>query len=671
MSPEALERRVAALEEEVRQLRRAMLIRLGGLSPEEARRAGAAAETAAERAAEEAGSGAASGPAAGSDAPAADVASSDRPGAHDLEQWFGQRGLLVVGLMALVVAAAFLLQYAFDRGWIAPGLRIGAGLLVGALLWWNGERLAARGMIRFGAALVGGGGALAYLALWAAAGPYHLLPPWTGVVLLGLVAMVVLLRAARLDEHLLAALAGAGAYVAPVLLPNSAASADLLVAYAALVAFGTGAVAAVRGWRAAFGVAVVGAYVLLGRFAAQEARPWLLALAFSGGGALAVLAARVRSWPVLRGMVVVASWALLVEEGMRVSGTGAAWGVYLLLPLLATPSWPEGLGRAAWSGRGAAGPRMGAEDHAGWPWLVAAGVGWALAARAAAPAGISAHPLLVLALPAAPFLVAGILYRRSVAVPVGLGILAWGVVAQFEGPTATAALAALALASALLLRPRALAGARWGSFGVAAIAGLRLLSSEAAAPFASGYGLRVLGDGWSVGLYLVLVVLALLAGPLAGAGEGGGRSFREAPRLLRAAGAPPAGYRAAAWGAVFFLGLAGGTVEVLRLFPPEGRELARQLTVSAFWLVCAGGLLGWGLWREERSVRLAGLAVSALALVKIGLYDLTSLEALYRVGSFLLLALIALAAAFAYHRRVERAREEDGSSPPAGGGGPE
>jgi len=582
--------------------------------------------------------------------------------------------------MALVVAAAFLLQYAFDRGWIAPGLRIAAGLLAGVVLWWQGERLAGRGMAHFGAALVGGGGALAYLALWAAAGPYRLLPPWTGVVLLGLVAMVVLLRAARLDGHLLAALAGAGAYVAPVLLRSSAASADLLVAYAGLVAFGTGAVAAVRGWRAAFGVAVVGAYGLLGSFAAEEAKPWLLALAFSGGGALAVLAARVRSWPVLRGVVVAASWALLVEEGMRVAGTGAAWGVYLLLPLLALPSWPEGLGRAEWSGRGAARSRMGTEDHAGWPWLVAAGAGWALAARAASPAGISGHPLLVLALPSAPFLAAGILHRRSVAVTVGLGILAWGAVAQFEGPAATAALAVLALVSALLLRPRALAGARWASFGVAAIGGLRLLSSEAVAPFASGYGLRVLADGWSWSLYLVLVVLAVLAGPLAGArgaassgsGErgGGARSPGGVSRLLRAAGTPPASYRAAAWGAVLFLGLAGGTVEVLRLFPPEGRELARQLTVSAFWLAYAGGLLGWGLWREERSVRLAGLAVSALALVKIGLYDLTSLEALYRVGSFFLLALIALAAAFAYHRRVERSREE-GGSPPSGNGGTE
>src|SRR2546423_555919 len=43
--------------------------------------------------------------------------------APDLEQWFGQRGLLFVGVLALLTAVGFFLKYAIDRGWIAPVVR--------------------------------------------------------------------------------------------------------------------------------------------------------------------------------------------------------------------------------------------------------------------------------------------------------------------------------------------------------------------------------------------------------------------------------------------------------------------------------------------------------------------------------------------------------------------
>src|SRR5512134_1340478 len=36
----------------------------------------------------------------------------------DLETWIGQRGLLAVGVVALIGAGGFFLTYAFERGWI-------------------------------------------------------------------------------------------------------------------------------------------------------------------------------------------------------------------------------------------------------------------------------------------------------------------------------------------------------------------------------------------------------------------------------------------------------------------------------------------------------------------------------------------------------------------------
>src|SRR5437867_4231995 len=85
--------------------------------------------------------------------------------APDLEQWFGQRGLLIVGVLALLTAAGFFLKYAIDRGWIAPVVRslfaVAAG--IGLAVW--GEARIRVGLGRYGAATSGAGGGVAYLGL--------------------------------------------------------------------------------------------------------------------------------------------------------------------------------------------------------------------------------------------------------------------------------------------------------------------------------------------------------------------------------------------------------------------------------------------------------------------------------------------------------------------------
>src|SRR5436309_14770517 len=44
---------------------------------------------------------------------------ADTRGGNDLEQWVGQRGLLAVGVVALVAARGFVLKCAFERAWIS------------------------------------------------------------------------------------------------------------------------------------------------------------------------------------------------------------------------------------------------------------------------------------------------------------------------------------------------------------------------------------------------------------------------------------------------------------------------------------------------------------------------------------------------------------------------
>ena len=92
------------------------------------------------------------------------------------EQWLGQRGLLAVGVIFVILAAGYLLKLSFDRGWISPLARCIGGALAGGAVGALGWRLHGRGTRTYGAALIGLGAAIIYLAVWAAARLYQFLP---------------------------------------------------------------------------------------------------------------------------------------------------------------------------------------------------------------------------------------------------------------------------------------------------------------------------------------------------------------------------------------------------------------------------------------------------------------------------------------------------------------
>ncbi len=75
-----------------------------------------------------------------------------------------------------------------------------------------------------------------------------------------------------------------------------------------------------------------------------------------------------------------------------------------------------------------------------------------------------------------------------------------------------------------------------------------------------------------------------------------------------------------------------------------------QLLLSAFWSLTGLAAIVYGLVRAQRAARLAGLALLGLAVAKVFVFDLSQLDSIYRVLSFLALGLLLLAGAFAYQR---------------------
>jgi uncharacterized membrane protein len=91
-------------------------------------------------------------------------------------------------------------------------------------------------------------------------------------------------------------------------------------------------------------------------------------------------------------------------------------------------------------------------------------------------------------------------------------------------------------------------------------------------------------------------------------------------------------------------------------------SFARDMTYTIAWALFALGLLGAGIWKAQKAARYAAIALLGVALAKLFLHDLARLQALYRVGALMGVAIIAILASFAYQRFLP-AHEK--TSPPA------
>lgn len=86
---------------------------------------------------------------------------------------------------------------------------------------------------------------------------------------------------------------------------------------------------------------------------------------------------------------------------------------------------------------------------------------------------------------------------------------------------------------------------------------------------------------------------------------------------------------------------------------------AESYTLSVVWLVTTLAILSVGLWLDRVAVRQVGIALLALVVLKVFVWDMSSLDGLLRVGSFLGLGLSLIGIGFLYQRLVFRAATTD------------
>lgn len=97
-------------------------------------------------------------------------------------------------------------------------------------------------------------------------------------------------------------------------------------------------------------------------------------------------------------------------------------------------------------------------------------------------------------------------------------------------------------------------------------------------------------------------------------------------------------------------------------------EISRDFTYSALWMAYGAMLMIVGFWRRSAFVRWQALVLIAVTTLKVFIYDVSQLDRIYRILSFVVLGVLLLAISFAYqrdwlklsvHKPEERAREEE------------
>ena len=517
----------------------------------------------------------------------------DRLRAMDWEWLLGGNWLARVGILAVVIGVGFFLKLAFDNDWIGETGRVVLGLVIGIGLLGGGEYWRRKYAV-WAQALTGGGIAILYLSVFAAFALYELIPPLPALGFSVLVTLTAAGLALRYEARAIAVLGILGGFAAPLMLVEQLPAQAILLAYVLALDLGVLGLATFRNWRWLTLLGLAGSLILFGYWQ-MELEPGLLLsqvaltilfLIFVGATTLFHLL-----WRRQPGVV---------DQALMTLNAAAYFGISYLLLFAELRLW------------------MG-----GFTLLLAAfygALGYAIIQRHQEQIRLSL------------FAVGIALVLLTIAVPVQLGG-AWVSVAW------AAEAAALVWLSFLLgMRPL-----RW--FGMALfglLAGQLLifhgvpLDSLETYRFLLNWRMLAFGGGIAA-MYLAAYILWRE--------RDGGYPAAELffqPVLLIAAN---------------FLSLYALSVEVFDAFyfgyfaiPDSIAGNVTSLALSILWAGYAAVLITLGIARRSRWLRLAGLGLLAIPVVKLFAYDAFDLEREYRVAAFIGLGAMLLAGGFLYQR---------------------
>lgn len=518
--------------------------------------------------------------------------STSQPIGLNIEQLIAGRWLNRIGIVALLLAVSFFLKYAFDNDWIGPRGQVALGLLSGAAVLIYSQWLLRRGHDDFANRIAGLGGGVLYLSLFAGANYYHLFPPSLAFGGMAIVTATLVVIAVRRDSQAMALVALLGGLLTPVLLSTGRDAPVELFTYLALLNAGVLLVAHTRQWSKVEWLAFAGTMLYFWGWwnGYYHEDRQNLTLEFAS--------------------VFFLEFALLPVLQARRAGTLEA--AQTMLVALNALGYLAALHRLLYA------------EHR-WSLscmlLLLAALHLVVARRVPTSEGSSSLVRMLFGGLALTFV--------TLVIPV-----------QLDGKWMTMA---WAIEGAILIWVGVRAQVshlRWAGLALFTVVASRLMLFPI-------HGVQPVLLNQRFGLFAVVIICFVAA-------LWRSRSLKsdlnEEERL--------------AFGVV---GLCTNIVtlwalscEVWDYWSPSGFEderrsdLAQQLGLSLLWTTYATALVAAGVRWRNTALRWQGLALLGLVALKVFLYDLSSLEAIYRIVSFMVLGLLLLGVSFFYQRASSR-----------------
>ena len=527
---------------------------------------------------------------------------------RDVESLIGAHWLNRIGIAAVLVGVAYFLKYAFENEWIGPAARVGIGIAIGAaILAWS-ERFHARGYFLFSHTLKVVSVGVLYLSIWAASQTYSLIGDGTAFAAMAVVTIVLAALAVRHKSEFIAGLAMTSGFLTPVLLSTGTNREVSLFAYVALLDVAALALVVFFPWVRALLVSFIGTQMLfIGWYSAyystsQQARTIAFATLFM---IIFALVPVLRRWserladqviimlPFLNALAyfIALSWMLSRDLHRLAYYATALAGFFLAIAVI--PVIPSPAPSLIPSPEEGEGPGRG-QDGTPLP---------------------------------DPSLRLGMTPISAAHIAIALGFITIAIPLRFDEFSITIgwmaeAAALLVLAMQPLSAPARRAFRILGSIALG-LALFRLLLIDRFHPAHIFWNMRAL---------LYAMAVAIFAGiSLAASRSRNAHLWRFATTMAHA------------------LALIGLTAEVRDAF--RGASIVRNFAMSALWMAYGAVLMVAGFRLRQSFLRWLALALLGITTVKVFLVDLSQLERIYRVASFLALGVLLLAISFAYQRK--------------------